>query len=72
MMLYNLTFNLCSVPSKPSSKKLHSQDKPIALLHIFAVIVLYILLIHCDSFTGLGPQETYIQTLMIVYIVHWL
>ena len=65
MMSHNETFNFHSVPSKTSNKKLHSQGKLIALLHIFAIIVLYILLNYCDSFTGLGPHGTWIQ--MIIY-----
>jgi len=41
MMSHNHTFNLCSVPCKPSSKKLPSQGKPITLLNIFTITVLY-------------------------------
>jgi len=58
MMSHNHTFTLRSVSSKPSSQKFQSKDKPIALLHIFAITVLYILQNNCGSFTGLGPQRT--------------
>ena len=66
MMSHNHTFTICSVLSKPSSKKFQSKGKPIALLHIFAVTVLYILMNNCDSSIGLRPQEIQIQTLMTV------
>lgn len=39
MMSHNHTFNLCSVPCKPSSKKLHSQGEPVTLPHIFTITV---------------------------------
>jgi len=53
MMSHNHTFTLCSVPCKPSSKKLHSQGKP--HFHYYSIIHV---LNHCDSSTGLGPQGT--------------
>ena len=39
-----------------SSKKHRNRDKRIALLHNFAIIVLHILLNHCDSFIGFGSS----------------
>jgi hypothetical protein len=38
------------------SKKHRSRDKPVTLLHHFAIMVLYILLNHCDSFIGFGSS----------------
>jgi hypothetical protein len=39
-----------------SSKKHRNRDKLITLLRISAIVVLYILLSHCDSFVGFGSS----------------
>jgi hypothetical protein len=68
MMSHSHTFNLCSVPSKPSSKKLHSQGKPVNLLHIFAIITIYILTESLQFIDRVGSSGD----ICLAYIAHWL